>query len=205
MKQVLLVCVLGGHILSAADPIEERKTAASAHGEYVTVNLSGVANSVRPVEFPSARIKVNRIPFDVLKDARADHLFLKPIGWAGATDETREYPGYIANYDKAGVSDWNSNDARGRSYINHEGWRCVRFPLPGQYGRNSTGYHWPYTSQWRHSGDGVVRYPLTFTKRVVTIPEKMLYLDRYEPVQTPEIGLSDLHVTYVPAEELWQR
>jgi len=62
------------------------------------------------------------------------------------------------------VSDWNSDDAWGRSYINFDGWRLVKFPLPGQY--PGEGYHWPMNSQWRFSGDGVVRYPaLTHGKR----------------------------------------
>jgi hypothetical protein len=99
---------------------------------------------------------------------------------------------------KAGLSDWNSNDAWGRSYINHEGWRYVRFPLPGQFGANSDRYHWPASSQWRYSGDGKVTYPLTVAGLAVTVPEKVLYLDRYEAVPEQEIFLDDLQVTYGP-------
>ena len=101
----------------------------------------------------------------------------------------------------AEISDWNSNDAWGRSFVNHDGWRYLSFPLPGQYGRNSDGYHWPYSSQWRHSGDGKVRYPLRFTRLIVTLPEKVLYVDRYAPVARQEICLHKLQVTYCPPEE----
>jgi hypothetical protein len=71
------------------------------------------------------------------------------------------------------VCDWNSDDAWGRSYVNFDGWRLLKFPLPGQY--PGDGYHWPMNSQWRFSGDGVVRYPLKFKRLVVTMPENVLY------------------------------
>ena len=100
----------------------------------------------------------------------------------------------------AGVSDWNSNDAWGYSRINFEGWRFLRFPLPGNYGRNADGYHWPRTSQWRFSKEPKLTYPLTFRKLIVTLPEKALVLDRYAPVPEQEICLSALQVTYRPHE-----
>jgi hypothetical protein len=107
------------------------------------------------------------------------------------------------------VSDWNSDDAWGRSYINHDGWRFVRFPMPGQY--PGEGYHWPKNSQWRFTptgvsgfrGDGVVKYPLKFKKLIPTMPEKVLYLTQYIPPPRYEIQLKDLMVTYEPAERLF--
>ena len=101
----------------------------------------------------------------------------------------------------AGVSDWNSNDAWGRGVINHEGWRYVKFPLPGQYGEATNDYHWPCNSQWRFSGDGVVTYPLKFTKLILSVPEKVLYLTRYEAVKERRFYLQGLAATYVPPEE----
>jgi hypothetical protein len=102
---------------------------------------------------------------------------------------------------KMAVSDWNSDDAWGRSYINHDGWRFVRFPLPGQY--DGEGYHWPKNSQWRFSGDGVVKYPLKFKKLVLTMPENVLHLTEYAPPPRAEIYLKDLLVTYEPAETVF--
>lgn len=97
------------------------------------------------------------------------------------------------------LSDWNSDDPWARSFINFEGWRYLKFPLPGQY--PGDGYHWPCNSQWRFSGDGVVKYPLKFKKLTVTMPEKVLYMTRYEPVPRQEIYLKDLMVSYEPAEK----
>jgi len=94
----------------------------------------------------------------------------------------------------ANASDWNTDDPWQRSAINFEGWRYLRFPLPGQYPGEQ--YHWPYSSQWRYSGDGVVTYPLTFKKLVVTMPQRVLYLTQYEPVPRQDVYLKELMVTY---------
>jgi hypothetical protein len=107
-------------------------------------------------------------------------------------------PEEFAQLKSSNLCDWNTDDAWQRSYINFEGWRYLEFPLPGNYpGEN---YHWPYSSQWRYSGDGIVKYPLKFKKLIITIPEKILYLTEYKPVQRQEIYLKDLLVTYEPPE-----
>jgi len=124
----------------------------------------------------------------------------KPNPWMADWMPKEEFD-KLQTEGRAGVSDWNSNDAWGRSFINHEGWKYVRFPLPGQYGKNSDMYHWPYNSQWRFSADGRIAYPLRFTRLVVTATEKILYVDQYKPVPRQEIYLSDLQATYVPPEE----
>jgi hypothetical protein len=97
------------------------------------------------------------------------------------------------------VSDWNTNDPWQRSRINFEGWRYVRFPLPGNY--PGEGYHWPGSSQWRCTGDGVVKYPLKFKKLIVELPEKMLHLTNYVTVPRAEVYLKDLQVVYEPPEQ----
>jgi hypothetical protein len=97
------------------------------------------------------------------------------------------------------VGDWNTNDPWQRSRINFEGWRYLRFPLPGNY--PGEGYHWPYSSQWKHTGDGVMKYPLTFKKLIVEIPEKALYLTKFAPVPRADIYVKDLMVTYESPEK----
>lgn len=92
------------------------------------------------------------------------------------------------------VGDWNTNDAWQRSRINFEGWRHLIFPLPGQY--DGEGYHWPANCNWKHTGDGVVKYPLTFTRLIIELPEKVLHLNRLVSAPRPEIALKDLRVTY---------
>ncbi|MEO6846892.1 MAG: hypothetical protein ABI254_06510, partial [Chthoniobacterales bacterium] len=87
-------------------------------------------------------------------------------------------------------ADWNTDDAFGVSRINFDGWRYLAFPLPGQY--PGEGYHWPANSQWHSDKDGVVHYPLTLKKIIVQLPEKTLYLQRFEAAKRPEIYLNDL-------------
>ncbi|NQU11491.1 hypothetical protein HQ590_11910 [bacterium] len=105
------------------------------------------------------------------------------------------------NPNSMNVSDWNSDDAWGRSYINFDGWRLLKFPLPGQY--PGAGYHWPMNSQWRFSGDGVVRYPLRFKRLVITMPEKVLYGTQYIAPRRYEIALKDLVAMYEPVEKVF--
>lgn len=98
------------------------------------------------------------------------------------------------------VADWNTNDPWQRSRINFEGWHYLKFPLPGQY--EGEGYHWPAGSQWKATGDGVVKYPLTFTKLVIELPEKVLYLNKMITVPRAEIYIKGLQATYEPIEKV---
>ncbi len=105
----------------------------------------------------------------------------------------------LADMKAVSVGDWNTNDPWQRSRINFEGWRFMRFPLPGNF--PGEGYHWPYSSQWKYTGDGVVKYPITFKKLIVELPEKALQLTNYSAVPRAEIYLKDLMVTYDAPEK----
>lgn len=110
----------------------------------------------------------------------------------GGSDWMRDWVGkdLAEGFTPGEIADWNTDDQFGVSRINFDGWRYVSFPLPGQY--PGEGYHWPSNSQWKFTGDGVVHYPLRLTKVIVELPEKTLYLDRYEPARRPAIALRDL-------------
>jgi len=119
----------------------------------------------------------------------------KPTRWMADWLTPEEF----AALKTANLNDWNTDDPWGRSAINFEGWRYLQFPLPGNY--PGERYHWPYSSQWRYSGDGVVKYPVKFKKLVITLRENVLHLRDYGPVPRQEIYLKDLMVTYRPPEE----
>jgi len=119
----------------------------------------------------------------------------KPTRWMA----DRLTPEEFAALRASNMSDWNTNDSWKKSYINFEGWRYLSFPLPGNYPGEQ--YHWPYSSQWRYSGDGVVKYPLTFTKLIITMPEKILKLTQYKKVKREAIYIKDLMVTYEVPEK----
>ena len=113
-----------------------------------------------------------------------------PRQWMAALMDDDEFE----KLQTSNVCDANTDDVWQRSYVNFEGWRYIQLPLPGNY--PGEGYHWPYSSQWRHDGDGVVKYPLRFKNLIITLPEKYLYLKEYREVERPEIYLKDLMVTY---------
>ena len=119
----------------------------------------------------------------------------KPTRWMADWMTPEEF----AALETANLNDWNTDDPWGRSTINFEGWRYLQFPLPGNY--PGERYHWPCSSQWRYSGDGVVKYPLKFKKLVITLRENVLHLKDYGPVARQEVYLKDLMVTYRPPEE----
>jgi hypothetical protein len=108
----------------------------------------------------------------------------------------------LAEMKTISAGDWNTNDPWQRSRINFEGWRYMRFPLPGNY--PGEGYHWPYSSQWKYTGDGVVKYPLKLKKLIVELPEKTLQITNYAPVPRAEIYLKDLMVTYDAPEKAFR-
>jgi hypothetical protein len=126
----------------------------------------------------------------------------------GATAKKKEASPQQEQYTQANVGqsaiqsvicDWNTNDIWRRSSINFDGWRYMKFPLPGNF--PGEGYHWPFNSQWRSGGDGVVKYPLKFKKLIVELPEKVLHVKDYAAAPRQAVYLKDLLVTYEPPEK----
>lgn len=121
----------------------------------------------------------------------------KPTDWMADWMSKEEFEKLKENNN---VCAWNTNDAWKRSYINFEGWKQLWFPLPGNY--LGEKYHWPSGSQWRYSGDGVVKYPLKVKKLIITIPQNILYLTEYQPVPRQEIYFKNLMVMYGSPEDI---
>ncbi len=126
------------------------------------------------------------------------------IGAAQAGDPPRWMNDWMSKeeLDRMGdmqLGDWNTNDPWQRSRINFEGWRYLKFPLPGNYPGEQ--YHWPYSSQWRHTSDGIVHYPIKFTRLIIETPQKVLKGTEFKPIARAEIYLKELMVTYRPPEQ----
>jgi hypothetical protein len=101
-------------------------------------------------------------------------------------------PDMRAKWAKPAINDSNTDDVLGLSRINFDDWRWLTFPLPGNY--PGERHPWPANSQWRWDKDGVVRYPLTFKRLIVELPEKVLHLKTFAPPPRLEIYLKDLGV-----------
>lgn len=166
----------------------------------------------KPVEIPGVPTEIGlmvngnggwgRIIFE-LEDAGGQRW--TSIGAAMKGEATRWMADWMSEKELAAMkdmhaADWNTNDPWQRSRINFEGWRYLKFPLPGQY--DGEGYHWPANSQWKSTGDGIVKHPLKFTKLIIEMPEKVLYLNKMITVPRPEIYLKGLQATYQPVQEV---
>jgi len=90
------------------------------------------------------------------------------------------------------VADWNTNDSEARSAINFDGWRYLSFPLPGQYPVED--YHWPRNCYWKSDKDGIVHYPLKFTKLIIELREKVVYIKDMIKPSREDIYIKDLVV-----------
>src|ERR1041384_1750463 len=96
---VVLALFLAAISVSAQDTIATRTNDLPLDTPYVLVDLDKLANDTGAQTFPSERVRIHSVPFNIAKKGAANNLFLKPIGWSAAKDESNEYPSYIANYD----------------------------------------------------------------------------------------------------------
>ena len=96
---------------------------------------------------------------------------------------------------------WNVDDQGALSYFIHDGWRLLKFPLPGA--REYDAFRTKGTVWWGcYGGDGIVDYPLTLRKVYVERRPKTIYVNSLEPV--PGFGpvvLGDLHLEYASEDD----
>lgn len=91
--------------------------------------------------------------------------------------------------------DWNCDDTHAWSYVNFEGWRYVRFPLPGTHPHDSARDL--ETTWWGSSGgDGIVDLPLSLVKLIVEARNEVPWLGEMKPVPERSYKLSQITVEY---------
>ena len=119
-------------------------------------------------------------------------------GWGRIAYQVRDAEGEL--WTSIGArDDWNCDDTHTWSYAKFEGWRYVRFPLPGNY---------PYdaareleTTWWNHSaGDGIVDLPLRLEKVFVEARNEVPYLGRMQVVPDRTYKLAGLVAEYATEE-----
>ena len=98
--------------------------------------------------------------------------------------------------------EWNCDDVHSWSSFNFDGWRYLRFELPG---------HLPYdnfrqygTTFWRYAGgDRIVDLPLTVEKIIIERRTHILYVNDIQPTnaQANDVLLGDLVAEYGSAED----
>ncbi len=158
--------------------------------------------------------------YSVLKPSHPIRLKGAPshIGiWArGASDWGRVI--YIMRDDKGErwisigtKDDYNCDDTHSWSAFNYDGWRYLRFELPGHVGYDSfrkLGTTWWGSSataacspSGKPEGDNIVDLPLTLEEIIVEQRSHILHVNDVQPVPSDTIALGKLYVEYEKPED----
>ncbi|MBI4024293.1 MAG: hypothetical protein HY360_04885, partial [Verrucomicrobia bacterium] len=96
--------------------------------------------------------------------------------------------------------DYNSDDVHSWSSFNFDGWRYLRFELPGHLGWDNFRRHG--TTWWgSHGGDKIVDLPLKLEEIIVEQRSHILYVNDIQPVASDAVSLGTLHVEYDSPED----
>ncbi len=164
-----------------------------AHPDALAVTLP-VEPGDRPLAIRYSAMKPKK-PVTIPGKASALGMYVKGnSSWGRVIYQLRDAKGEI--WTSTGTKDdWNCDDTHGLSFVNFEGWRYVRFPLPGTH---------PYdtareleTTWWgSRGGDGVVDLPLTIEKIIVEARNEVPVLGEMKLVPDRSYKLSRLVAEY---------
>lgn len=114
--------------------------------------------------------------------------------WGRVVYQLRDAKGEI--WTSAGTkNDWNCDDTHAWSYVNFEGWRYVRFPLPGNHSYDASRDL--ETTWWgSRGGDGIVDLPLTLEKIIVETRNEVPVLGEMKTVAERSYKLARLVAEY---------
>ncbi len=99
---------------------------------------------------------------------------------------------------------WNCDDVHSWSYFNFDGWRYIRFELPGHHGYDSFRKHG--TTWWRHvDGDGIVDLPLKLESVIIEQRSHILYVNDIQPVSSDTVCFGRMYVEYENPEDATQK
>lgn len=91
--------------------------------------------------------------------------------------------------------DWNCDDTFTRTYAKHEGWRYVRFPLPGNQPWDQSREL--ETTWWKHEGgDGIVQLPLKVEMIILETRNAVPYLGEMSVVPDRTFTIAGLVAEY---------
>jgi hypothetical protein len=183
-------------------------TLAEEPGDRPLANRYGALKAKRPVEIPGK--------------AAALGVWVKGNGsWGRVVYQLRDAKGEA--WTSFGTKDdWNCDDPHGWSYVHFEGWRYVRFPLPGNHpwdaSREAETTWWgsrdaepstdstssrpagPGSSRAPSNGDGVVDLPLSIEKIFVEARNEVPYLGEMKHVPERVWKLAGLVAEYEDEE-----
>jgi len=177
------------------------------HAEAVAITLPvepgdpsspGYAGASRPMATRYGQLKL-RQPVTIPGKAQALGVWIKGnSSWGRVVYQCRDARG--ETWTSVGTKDdWNCDDTHAWSYVSFEGWRYVRFPLPGNQPWDSAR---DLESTWwgSHGGDGIVDLPLTLEKIIVEARNEVPYLGAMKLVPDRSYKLAGLVAEYETAE-----
>ena len=185
------------------------------HADAVAITLP-VEPGNRPLANRYGTLKLKK-PVEIPGKAQALGIWIKGnSSWGRVIYQLRDAKGQL--WTSIGSTDsWNCDDPKAWSYVNFEGWRYVRFPLPGNHpwdqarelettgwgsngGKGVVAHSNPNTKStagWSsHSSDDVVGLPLKLEKIIVEARNEVPYLGEMKLVQDRSYKLSQLTVEY---------
>ncbi len=164
-----------------------------AHPDAAAVTLP-VEPGDRPLAIRYGAIKPKK-PIAIPGKASALGIYVKGnSSWGRVIYQLRDAKGEI--WTATGTKDeWNCDDTHGWSSVNFDGWRYVRFPLPGTHPYDSAREL--ETTWWgSRGGDGVVDLPLTLEKIIVEARNEVPWLGEMKLVPERSYKLSHLVAEY---------
>jgi hypothetical protein len=170
----------------------------AGHPEAVTVTLP-VEPGDRPMASRYGQLKL-KSPVTIPGKASALGVWIKGnASWGRVAYQCRDAKGetWVSTGTK---DDWNCDDTHGWSYVGFEGWRYVRFPLPGSQPWDSAREL--ETTWWgSRGGDGIVDLPLTLEKVFVEARNEVPVLGEMKVVPVRGYLLSGLVAEYAREED----
>ena len=114
--------------------------------------------------------------------------------WGRVFWEFEDAKGEVFTSIGAPCDGWSVGDWKCRTFINFDGWNYLSVKLPFKY---SSGFYGPPQCNWTcRGGDGVVNYPIRFTRLIVELRDRVAYLTDAVEVPDRVVRLRDLSATY---------
>lgn len=177
---------------------DPKLTAEFGQGEAGHADAVAITLPVEPGDRPLATRYGNlKLKKPVVIPGRAAALGIHIKGnssWGRVVYQLRDAKGEL--WTSVGTKDdWNCDDTHAWSYVNFDGWRYVRFPLPGTHPYDSARDL--ETTWWGSSGgDGIVDLPLSLEKIIVEARNEIPWLGEMKLVPERSYKLSQIVVEY---------
>ncbi len=169
----------------------------TGHADAVAVTLP-IEPGDRPMATRYGQLKLKK-PVAIPGKAHALGVWIKGnSSWGRVVYQCRDAKGEV--WTSVGTKDdWNCDDTHAWSYASFEGWRYVRFPLPGS--KPWDGVRDLETTWWgSHGGDGIVDLPLTLEKIIVEARNEVPVLGEMKLVAERSYKLAGLVAEYESEE-----